>query len=131
MDWKPVVDIVVTAVFLLGIGLALWGLLTVHRSPYFFPEVQKLSGFCWCCSCRILAPWFGFCGFVPSARRPHSGSWRRRSGTGSAREAGEVAARGRVVRVQHPTPTIKVTKVTPFQLDSASRTPYSSMCCLR
>ena len=24
MDWKPVVDIVVTAVFLLGIGLALW-----------------------------------------------------------------------------------------------------------
>lgn len=42
MDWKPVVDIVVTAVFLLGIGLALWGLLTVHRSPY-FSEVQKLK----------------------------------------------------------------------------------------
>ena len=42
MDWKPVVDVVVTAVFLLGIGLALWGLLTVHRSPY-FSEVQKLK----------------------------------------------------------------------------------------
>ena len=42
MDWKPVVDVVVTVVFLLGIGLALWGLLTVHRSPY-FSEVQKLK----------------------------------------------------------------------------------------
>ena len=42
MDWKPVVDIVVTAVFLLGIGLALWGLLTVHRSPYLGPLVWIL-----------------------------------------------------------------------------------------
>ena len=42
MDWKPVVDVVVTAVFLPGLGLALWGLLTVHRSPY-LSEVQRLT----------------------------------------------------------------------------------------
>lgn len=42
MDWKTILDVAVTAVFLLGIALALWCLVTVHRSPY-FSEVQKLK----------------------------------------------------------------------------------------
>ena len=36
-----VLDVLWTAVFLVGIALALYCLLTIHRSPY-FSEVQKL-----------------------------------------------------------------------------------------
>ena len=131
MDWKPVVDIVVTAVFLLGIGLALWGLLTVHRSPY-FSEVQKLK---WLLLVLFL-PYLGPLVWILRVRTERAEAAQReleaakRDGAPLG-EAGEVAARAEQFGSNTPTPTIKVTKVTLFQLDSASHTPYSSMCCLR
>ena len=42
MDWRAVLELVVTIVFLAGIVLALLCLATIHRNPY-FSEVQKLK----------------------------------------------------------------------------------------
>ena len=42
MDWRAVLELVVTVVFLAGIALALLCLVTIHRSPH-FSEVQKLK----------------------------------------------------------------------------------------
>ena len=42
MDWHAVLELVVTVVFLAGIGLALLCLVTIHRNPH-FSEVQKLK----------------------------------------------------------------------------------------
>lgn len=42
MDWRAVLELVVTVVFLAGIALALLCLVTIHRNPY-FSEVQKLK----------------------------------------------------------------------------------------
>ena len=40
MDWRAVLELVVTVVFLAGIALALLCLVTIHRNPH-FSEVQK------------------------------------------------------------------------------------------
>lgn len=42
MDWRAVLELVVTVVFLAGIALALLCLVTIHRNPH-FSEVQKLK----------------------------------------------------------------------------------------
>ena len=42
MDWRAVLELVVTIVFLAGIALALLCLVTIHRNPH-FSEVQKLK----------------------------------------------------------------------------------------
>ena len=42
MDWNAVLELVVTVVFLAGIGQARQCLVTIHRNPY-FSEVQKLK----------------------------------------------------------------------------------------
>lgn len=42
MDWRAVLELVVTVVFLSGIALALLCLVTIHRNPH-FSEVQKLK----------------------------------------------------------------------------------------
>ena len=42
MDWRAVLALVVTVVFLAGIALALLCLVTIHRNPH-FSEVQKLK----------------------------------------------------------------------------------------
>lgn len=36
MDWRAVLELVVTVVFLAGIALALLCLVTIHRNPHFF-----------------------------------------------------------------------------------------------
>ena len=41
MDWRAVLELVVTVVFLAGIALALLCLVTIHRNPH-FSVVQKL-----------------------------------------------------------------------------------------
>lgn len=42
MDWRAVLELVVTVVFLAGIALAILCLVTIHRNPH-FSEVQKLK----------------------------------------------------------------------------------------
>ena len=42
MDWRAVLELVVTVVFLAGIALALLCLVTIHRNPH-LSEVQKLT----------------------------------------------------------------------------------------
>lgn len=42
MEWRAVLELVVTVVFLAGIALALLCLVTIHRNPH-FSEVQKLK----------------------------------------------------------------------------------------
>ena len=42
MDWRAVLELVVTVVFLAGIALALLCLVTIHRNPH-LSEVQKLK----------------------------------------------------------------------------------------
>ena len=42
MDWRAVLELVVTVVFLAGIALALLCLVTLHRNPH-FSAVQKLK----------------------------------------------------------------------------------------
>ena len=42
MDWRAVLELVVTVVFLAGIALALLCFATIHRNPH-FSEVQKLK----------------------------------------------------------------------------------------
>lgn len=42
MDWRAVLELVVTVVFLAGIALALLCLVTIHRNPH-FSELQKLK----------------------------------------------------------------------------------------
>ena len=99
MDWKPVVDIVVTTVFLLGIGLALWGLLTVHRSPY-FSEVQKLK---WLLLVLFLPylgpPGLDFAGSYRARGGRTAGAGGGEAGRGSARGIRRGCGSGRVVRV--------------------------------
>ena len=50
-----VLDVLWTAVFLVGIALALYCLLTIHRSPY-FSEVQKLKWLLFTLALPFLGP---------------------------------------------------------------------------
>lgn len=90
MDWRAVLELVVTVVFLAGIALALLCLVTIHRNPY-FSEVQKLK---WLLLVLCL-PYVGPVTWLLRARLERIDRERaehERAERGSAAESGAIAS---------------------------------------